>query len=170
MSFLLLFFPKTSINVFQTWERRTREEFVAAAEKYKNARTRKDATNLLKANGVRWSELLRLPYWDPTRFVVIDVMHNLFLNVVEFHIREVLQLEAAPEQLPAASPDEMVVARKIWADGNATAAQLGKLKVPALIGLCAENNASLPEPERKNGLKKKEIIAALTVCSIVFAF
>ena len=86
MSFLLLFFPKTSINVFQTWERRTREEFVAAAEKYKNARTRKDATNLLKANGVRWSELLRLPYWDPTRFVVIDVMHNLFLNVVEFHI------------------------------------------------------------------------------------
>jgi hypothetical protein len=30
---------------------------------------------------VRWSELLRLPYFDPVRSVVIDPMHNLFLGI-----------------------------------------------------------------------------------------
>ncbi|PIL28719.1 hypothetical protein GSI_08763 [Ganoderma sinense ZZ0214-1] len=39
--------------------------------------------------GVRWSELLRLPYWDPTRFAVIDTMHNLFLGELKHHCVEV---------------------------------------------------------------------------------
>ncbi|RDX39658.1 hypothetical protein OH76DRAFT_1328342, partial [Lentinus brumalis] len=38
---------------------------------------RKDFT---KATGVRWTELLRLPYWDPTRYTLVDSMHNLFLG------------------------------------------------------------------------------------------
>jgi len=40
--------------------------------------------------GVRWSELLRLPYFDPTRFVVIDVMHNLFLGLISKHFQDIL--------------------------------------------------------------------------------
>lgn len=39
--------------------------------------------------GVHWSELLRLPYWDPTRFAVIDTMHNLFLGELKHHCVEV---------------------------------------------------------------------------------
>ena len=30
--------------------------------------------------GVRYSLLLSLPYFDPVRFTVIDIMHNLFLG------------------------------------------------------------------------------------------
>ena len=30
--------------------------------------------------GVRYSVLLNLPYFDPVRFTVIDIMHNLFLG------------------------------------------------------------------------------------------
>lgn len=32
------------------------------------------------ANGVRYSVLLSLPYFDPVRFTVVDIMHNLFLG------------------------------------------------------------------------------------------
>ena len=29
-----------------------------------------------KSSGVRWSELLRLPYFDPIRFITVDPMHS----------------------------------------------------------------------------------------------
>ena len=37
--------------------------------------------------GVRYSELLRLPYFDCIRFTVIDPMHNLFLGTAK-HVME----------------------------------------------------------------------------------
>lgn len=35
-----------------------------------------------KANehGYKWTELLRLPYFEPSRFVTVDPMHCLFLG------------------------------------------------------------------------------------------
>ena len=36
-------------------------------------------------HGLRWSELLRLPYWDPTRYTLLDAMHNLFLGELHHH-------------------------------------------------------------------------------------
>jgi hypothetical protein len=41
-------------------------------------------------SGVKWSELLCLPYFDPTRFVVIDAMHNLFLGLINEHFQNIL--------------------------------------------------------------------------------
>jgi hypothetical protein len=37
--------------------------------------------------GVRWSELLRLPYFNPVRCVLIDPMHNLFLGVCAWVVK-----------------------------------------------------------------------------------
>jgi hypothetical protein len=48
---------------------------------------------IFKQHGVRWSELLRLPYWDPTRFIVIDGMHNLFLGLVQHHFRDLIMID-----------------------------------------------------------------------------
>lgn len=45
--------------------------------------------------GVRWSALLRLPYFDIVRFVVVDGMHNLFLGLVKDHFRQVLGMDEA---------------------------------------------------------------------------
>jgi hypothetical protein len=39
---------------------------------------------------LRWSELLRLPYFDPSQFVVLDAMHNLFLGLINFHFCDLL--------------------------------------------------------------------------------
>lgn len=42
------------------------------------------------SSGIRWTELLRLPYFDPTTFVVVDPMHNLFLGLIKEHFQGIL--------------------------------------------------------------------------------
>ncbi|KAK0241044.1 hypothetical protein EDD85DRAFT_731715, partial [Armillaria nabsnona] len=42
------------------------------------------------ASGIRWSELLRLPYFDPSRMIIVDSMHNLFLGLLKEHFRSIL--------------------------------------------------------------------------------
>jgi len=44
---------------------------------------------LFKKHGIRWSELLRLPYWDPTKHIVIDSMHGFYLRMFNRHIRDI---------------------------------------------------------------------------------
>ena len=48
-----------------------------------------ERTRFVKKNGVRWSELLRLPYFDPIRFVVIDPMHCLFLGIAKWIVKRI---------------------------------------------------------------------------------
>jgi hypothetical protein len=84
----------------QTWSCQTNKEFRDAAEEFKNAPTRAEAEHIFKKTGVQWSELLRLPYWDPTRFVAVDPMHNLFLSMIQYHICQVLQLKDVTEMTP----------------------------------------------------------------------
>jgi hypothetical protein len=38
-------------------------------------------------NHVRWSELLRLPYFDPIRHLVVDPMHCLFLGIGKWLVK-----------------------------------------------------------------------------------
>jgi hypothetical protein len=40
-------------------------------------------------NQVRWSELLRLPYFDPIRHLVIDPMHCLFLGIGKWLVKRI---------------------------------------------------------------------------------
>jgi hypothetical protein len=37
----------------------------------------------IKQTGVKWSELLRLPYFNPVCFTIIDPMHCLFLGIAK---------------------------------------------------------------------------------------
>ena len=43
----------------------------------------------VKQNGVRWSELLRLPYFDPIKFIVVDPMHCLFLGIARWIVKKI---------------------------------------------------------------------------------
>src|SRR5271170_6734088 len=36
---------------------------------------------------VHWSEMLRLPYFNPIRFLVVDPMHNLFLGIAHWIVK-----------------------------------------------------------------------------------
>ena len=33
--------------------------------------------------------MLRLPYWDPSRFTVVDSMHAFYLRIFRYHIRDI---------------------------------------------------------------------------------
>jgi len=71
------------------WRTRTNEE-LAPHSGYKDSTTEVESDAIFAQTGVRWSELLRLPYFDPTRFVVVDVMHNLFLGLISKHFQDIL--------------------------------------------------------------------------------
>jgi hypothetical protein len=65
--------------------RRTNEEIRNSAQLYLDAVDEKERSEAVHNSGIRWSELLRLPYFDASRFVVVDAMHNLFLGLVQEH-------------------------------------------------------------------------------------
>ncbi|KAJ3503629.1 hypothetical protein NLJ89_g8347 [Agrocybe chaxingu] len=71
-----------------SWTSRKLDSHLAMALNWKNAVSEADRLRDWKRHHIRWSELLRLPYWDPTRAVVVDPMHTLFLNAVDHHVRD----------------------------------------------------------------------------------
>ena len=46
-------------------------------------------TRFVKQTSVRWSELLRLPYFDPIRFLTVDPMHCLFLGIAKWIVKRI---------------------------------------------------------------------------------
>jgi len=57
--------------------------------------TRKEQDNLFMMHGIHWSGLWHLPYWDPPRMLVVDLMHCLLEGLSQFHFQEVLKLTNA---------------------------------------------------------------------------
>lgn len=64
----------------------SREEYVEKATLWKEASS-KDQKILFEEHGIRYSELLRLPYWNPVSYVVIDSMHGILLGLLRHHCR-----------------------------------------------------------------------------------
>ncbi|KAI0038168.1 hypothetical protein FA95DRAFT_1454680, partial [Auriscalpium vulgare] len=89
--------PLASINNLdvENWGHRKLHEHRSHAEAWKNAATDDERNKLWKQHGIRYTELLRLPYWDPTSYVVIDTMHNLFLGNFQDHCRNIWGMDAA---------------------------------------------------------------------------
>lgn len=84
----------------ETWEPRTRQRHMEDALRYKRAADAFTQKKEFEQNGVRWSEFLRLPYWNPLEFAVVDSMHNLFLNNCKHHCRNLwgMDSEVAPHK------------------------------------------------------------------------
>jgi hypothetical protein len=138
------------------------------AEDWLEAPSKSARARVFASTGVRWSELLRLPYWDPTRAVVVDGMHNLFLGLVQFHVRNVLQIagvvsfDEEEEQLPSATPEEMLEARKALEKGPTKPSDLKKVKIPALLSLCAEFGIVISRPDGGRP-RRADVVRALIV-------
>ncbi|KAG2742833.1 hypothetical protein P692DRAFT_201870580 [Suillus brevipes Sb2] len=77
---------------FKNWTPRDRDKLRAYAEQWRDAATSAEREALFKAHGVRYSELWHLPYWDPSRQLVIDPMHCLLEGLVPHHTRNLLGL------------------------------------------------------------------------------
>ena len=62
---------------------RSVEEVKSQAKKYKDAKSKAEANRIKKQHGLRWSELIRLPYFDLCRMITIDPMHTFLLGIVK---------------------------------------------------------------------------------------
>lgn len=63
------------------------------AELWKKASNEKQRSLHFEASGLRYSPLLRLPYWNPVFYTVIDSMHMLDLNLFQNHCRSLFQID-----------------------------------------------------------------------------
>ncbi|KAF8870420.1 hypothetical protein BD779DRAFT_1478911 [Infundibulicybe gibba] len=129
---------------FKHWVPRDRADHMVNANAWREATSDNERKTLFEDHGVRWSELLRLPYWDVTKFVVIDSMHCFYLRMFQRHVREIWGMDIKyedgpgigvfPKDLP--SEQSMEHARQILRTGTASA--LAALNRAALAGLCHE--------------------------------
>ena len=69
-----------------TWPQRSIEHHRTQCLAWKHAHTMTERIKIERQDGVRFTELLRLPYFDTIRFSVVDPMHNIFLGSAKLMI------------------------------------------------------------------------------------
>lgn len=67
-----------------SWQSRSHSLHLEHISEYHTARTASNHQELEQKYGVRFSELLRLPYFDIVEYHVIDPMHNLLLGTCKY--------------------------------------------------------------------------------------
>lgn len=128
---------------YKNWTHRTRCNHLASARLWQEASTEDERTDLVKEHGVRWSELLRLPYWDPTQYVTIDSMHCFYLGLFRRHIQEVWGMSVKLEDGEGISfetkdigTEKATTSWQILRTGSVS--QLRKLQRDVLVHLCRQ--------------------------------
>ena len=165
--------PKADINNLEveTWQMKTRDELYEQAVAWRDAPSKAARKRLYKANGVRWSEFWRLSYWDPTRFVIIDGMHTIYLRIVQHQCRVVLGLDiiteeqgaqAAPEPNIDASAERQLHKLDDRLDSSCTVRDLGRFNKVVLWEACRRRGIKLADASYKKA-KKQTLSEALLV-------
>ena len=73
----------------ETWPARlTGDEHRRLASEWRDLDSKGQARHFAK-HGIRWSELLRLPYYDAVQFTAIEFSHNLLTNNADHLLRDV---------------------------------------------------------------------------------
>ena len=62
------------------WKARTDEQHRRDIERVKACKTKTEQSAMESSLGCRYSVFLDLPYFNASRFLIIDPMHNLFLG------------------------------------------------------------------------------------------
>jgi hypothetical protein len=60
------------------------------AEQSRDAKSYQERLRIWTTHGVRWAQWWRLPYWDPTRMVIVDPMHAFLEGLADFQTRKAL--------------------------------------------------------------------------------
>jgi hypothetical protein len=80
------------------WQPRDVNVIRQQAEAWWDASTLGERDAIFAEYGVCWSELWRLPYWNPSRMLVVDAMHCILEGLVHYHCRHVLEIDAEKAQ------------------------------------------------------------------------
>ncbi|KAK0468700.1 hypothetical protein IW261DRAFT_1426209 [Armillaria novae-zelandiae] len=127
---------------FDAWPKRTYDEHVGHARSWKQAGDSNTREKLFNQHQVRWSEFLRLPYWDPTRFITINSMHGFYLGLFQRHICKIWGMDVRLREGEEFSvwrkdgvptPDELAEGHRAYLGGH-----LKGLRCAILIQLCRD--------------------------------
>ena len=111
-----------------TWGVRDPDLLREQAEAWRDAESEATRDNLWKANGVRWTELQRLPYWEPSKFMTIDPMHLLFLGNLQRHCRKVWGMDDKLADGVGATYDQLIDTSLHFADKASPEAAMNAVK------------------------------------------
>jgi len=78
------FSSKTDLFDRENWKARTGVKHRKECRKIQSKKTKSKKEQKQSKYGVRDCALLRLTYFDPIRFVAVDLMHNLLLGTAEY--------------------------------------------------------------------------------------
>jgi hypothetical protein len=145
----------------QTFRLKTGEEVLAKSVRWRDADNQSTRNELFSRFGVRWSELNRLPYWDPVQCVIIDGAHAHFLGSVQHHCRQYLGFVPIPNSSAPPSQQELAEAREIMNTPPVAISQVRKFKVAILHALCHERGVN-----NTKGVNGKELARILWVCML----
>lgn len=71
-----------------TWSRRSVADHNRIVSDIRKCKTKAAIATIESESGYRYTELLRLPYFNPSRMLTIDPMHNLFLGSAK-HVKNI---------------------------------------------------------------------------------
>lgn len=128
---------------------RSKEEHITIAHQWKEAKTESSRRKIFDEHGVRWSELLRLEYWDPTRFALVDTMHNLFLGELKHHCMQVFGLDTVGEKRPRVLTSHTPEEQKSYLEGIRSALCHPN---PSVTTLCKARREYLLAVAQVNGI------------------
>jgi len=90
------------------WKLQDKDILRCQAEVYKTAGSAVEQEKHFAKNGVPWSPLWKLPYWNPVRQLVVDAMHCILEGVTSFHVCDILCLTTTSVNAPNISPPAFV--------------------------------------------------------------
>ncbi|KAJ7770251.1 hypothetical protein DFH07DRAFT_954069 [Mycena maculata] len=75
------------------WAQRSHKQHLKDAHAWRDATTLVEQKKLATLNGVKFSELLELPYWKAVRYALVEAMHVLDLDITQRHVRDLFRID-----------------------------------------------------------------------------
>ncbi|KAG1854890.1 hypothetical protein F4604DRAFT_1685900 [Suillus subluteus] len=130
------------------WESRTCEEHRRLAQAWQDAPSEDERNALFQQTGIRWSELLCLPYWDPTMFLNLRRhCHNIWVMDVKFEDGDGITYDITSGK--ALNFDDMQHGYHVFQHGSR--AKLFQLRVEVMYQICREAGLRFGGKKKKLG-------------------
>ncbi|KAH8913787.1 hypothetical protein BT69DRAFT_1234049, partial [Atractiella rhizophila] len=84
------YLKRTNIDILNVhdWPTRSAKEHIVAVRRWQQARTHTEREAIFRAEGVRYSCFIELPYWNPVAGPVLGLTHNICEGILANYFRK----------------------------------------------------------------------------------